>query len=42
MDIVLAHAGRLAWDEYLIIAALAVPLLFGISYVVSKVMRSNR
>lgn len=41
-DIILAHAGRIAWDEMLIIAALAVPLLLGISYVVTKVLRSNR
>lgn len=37
-----AHAGRIAWDEMLLIAVLAVPLLVGISYVVSRVLRSNR
>lgn len=42
MDLILAHGGRITWDEVLIIAALAVPLLIGISYLISRAIRSNR
>jgi hypothetical protein len=39
---VLAHAGRIAWDEELLIAVLTIPLLAGICYLVAKALRSNR
>jgi hypothetical protein len=42
MDVTLAHAGRITWDEMLIIGALALPFLIAVFYLVSKVMRSGR
>lgn len=40
--IVLAHAGRIAWDEMLIMGVLGVPLLVGIGYLVARALRSQR
>jgi flagellar biogenesis protein FliO len=42
VDGTLAHAGRIAWDELLLIGALAIPFIIAVAYLVSKVMRSDR
>jgi hypothetical protein len=42
MDGILAHAGRITWDELLLIGVLAVPFIFAVGFLVSKMIRSKR
>lgn len=36
------HAGRMAWDEWLLVGVIAVPLIIAVSYLVLRVVRSSR
>jgi hypothetical protein len=42
VDGVLAHAGRIAWDELVLIGVFAIPLIAVVVYLASKLIRSDR
>lgn len=41
MDLILAHGGRITWDEMLLISALAIPLVVLIGFVIARTLNSR-
>jgi hypothetical protein len=40
--IISAHAGRMAWDEWLLIGVFAVPLVIAVVYFAVRLARGSR
>ncbi|MGH2819990.1 MAG: hypothetical protein ACRDJ5_04980 [Actinomycetota bacterium] len=41
MELILAHGGRITWDELLLISALAVPLVVLVGFVIARTLHGR-